>query len=54
MDSAYLTAENKRLARHARYNTSAKGQARNRRYEEAHPERKLRWGAMEIQRRRLA
>jgi hypothetical protein len=31
------------LARHSRYNTSAKGQRRNRRYEDAHPERKLRW-----------
>jgi hypothetical protein len=31
------------LARHRKYNTSAKGQKRNRRYEDAHPERKLRW-----------
>jgi hypothetical protein len=31
------------LARHSRYNASAKGQRRNRRYEDAHPERKLRW-----------
>ena len=33
----------KRLARHRRYNQSPKGQARNRRYEEKRPERKLRW-----------
>lgn len=33
----------KRLARHQRYNASAKGQARNKRYEEKHPERKTRW-----------
>lgn len=26
-----------------RYNLSAKGQRRNKRYEEKHPERKLRW-----------
>jgi hypothetical protein len=31
------------LERQRRYNTSRKGQARNRKYEEAHPERKLRW-----------
>ena len=37
--------KDKALARHKRYNQSAKGQARNRRYEEAHPERKLRWEA---------
>lgn len=33
----------KRLARHQRYNASAKGQARNKRYEDKHPERKTRW-----------
>lgn len=36
-------AGEKRRARHARYNASAKGHARNRRYEEAHPERRNRW-----------
>lgn len=35
-------AERRRLA-HQRYNLSAKGQERNRRYEREHPERKLRW-----------
>jgi hypothetical protein len=30
-------------SKHALYNRSAKGQARNKRYEEAHPERKNRW-----------
>lgn len=30
----------KARARHRRYNLSAKGQARNQRYEEAHPERR--------------
>jgi hypothetical protein len=29
----------KLLARHSRYNTSPKGQARNKAYEERHPER---------------
>jgi len=33
----------KRSARDRRYNQSAKGKARNRRYEEKHPERKVRW-----------
>jgi hypothetical protein len=33
----------KALERHQRYNQSAKGQARNRRYEDKHPERKVRW-----------
>jgi hypothetical protein len=33
----------KRRAVNERYNQSAKGQRRNRRYEDAHPERKLRW-----------
>jgi hypothetical protein len=33
----------KALERHKRYNSSAKGQARNKRYEEKHPERKSRW-----------
>lgn len=38
-------AENpdKRKARQKRYNQSAKGQQRDRRYEENHPERKQRW-----------
>lgn len=34
-----MTSEQKRLERHRRYNSSAKGQARNKRYEQAHPER---------------
>lgn len=33
----------RRLAAHSKYNTSAKGQRRNLRYEAKHPERKLRW-----------
>lgn len=33
----------KRLASWRRYNASAKGQARNKRYEQARPERRLRW-----------
>ena len=32
-----------RLERHRKYNTSAKGQRRNRAYEAAHPDRRLRW-----------
>lgn len=36
----------KRLDRHRRYNASAKGQARNKRYEAANPHRKLRWEPM--------
>ena len=36
-------ARKRYLERHTRYNTSSKGQARNRRYEATHPERKLRW-----------
>lgn len=36
-------ARKRYLERHGRYNRSAKGQARNRVYEAAHPERKLRW-----------
>lgn len=40
------------LARQARYNGSAKGQARNRKYEDAHPERKERWSViMEVKAR---
>jgi hypothetical protein len=31
------------LAKYARYNASRKGQARRKKYEEAHPERKERW-----------
>jgi len=38
-----MTAEEKRRESWRRYNTSVKGQLRNRRYEEKHPERKLRW-----------
>lgn len=37
------TARARYLAKHQKYNTSAKGQRRNLRYEDAHPERKLRW-----------
>jgi hypothetical protein len=38
------TADDKRRARHARYNASAKGQARNRAYEARHEDtRKNRW-----------
>lgn len=33
----------KLLARHRKYNTSVKGQKRNKRYEDSHPDRKLRW-----------
>lgn len=36
-------ARSRYLDRQRRYNTSAKGQARNLRYEARHPERKLRW-----------
>jgi hypothetical protein len=36
----------KYLARHARYNQSRKGQARNKKYEQKHPERKVRWEEM--------
>lgn len=42
----------KRLARHARYNGSAKGQERNRRYEEAQPERRNRWAVLAMTRSR--
>lgn len=47
------TSRAKLLARHARYNGSPKGMARNRRYEDNHPERKQRWGALEYTRRRI-
>lgn len=33
----------KRREINRRYNTSSKGQKRNKRYEDAHPERALRW-----------
>lgn len=33
----------RRLASHAKYNASRKGRNRNKRYEDAHPDRKLRW-----------
>lgn len=36
-------ARKRHLARHLKYNQSAKGRARNERYEKAHPSRKLRW-----------
>jgi hypothetical protein len=32
-----------RLASWRRYNASRKGQQRNQRYEQAHPDRRLRW-----------
>jgi hypothetical protein len=38
-----MSSREKYLARQRKYNTSSKGQKRNRRYEDAHPERKLRW-----------
>jgi hypothetical protein len=38
-----VTADEKRRERHKRYNQSAKGQKRNKRYEAKHPERKIRW-----------
>ncbi len=37
------SARERRLDTHRTYNNSIKGQARNLRYEAAHPERKLRW-----------
>jgi hypothetical protein len=43
MDGAGLSVEDRRKEKHYRYNQSAKGQARNRRYEQKHPERKTRW-----------
>lgn len=36
-------ARERYLAAQRKYNTSAKGQKRNRAYEDRHPERKLRW-----------
>ena len=38
-------ARERLLAKHLRYNQSGKGRQRNKRYENAHPERKLRWEA---------
>jgi hypothetical protein len=43
-----MADKDKVRAKHAKYNGSAKGQARNRRYEEAHPERKTRWAPIMI------
>ena len=40
-----LDRAQRRLEAHRRYNASAKGQARNARYESKHPERKVRWEA---------
>jgi hypothetical protein len=37
------SSDEKRLAKHRRYNASVKGQRRNARYEAKHPERKVRW-----------
>jgi hypothetical protein len=38
-----VTPEEKRLEKYRRYNQSAKGRARDKRYEQKHPERKIRW-----------
>lgn len=38
-----MNGDEKRLAKHRRYNSSVKGQARNLRYEAKHPERRVRW-----------
>jgi len=38
-----VDARQRYLDKHQKYNLSRKGQARNNRYEAAHPERKLRW-----------
>jgi hypothetical protein len=38
-------ARRKLLAKHEKYNKSVKGQKRNKRYEDTHPARKLRWEA---------
>jgi hypothetical protein len=43
MSDESAAAAERRRERHARYNSSAKGLARNRAYEDRHPERKLRW-----------
>jgi hypothetical protein len=41
-------ADEKRLARYRRYNSSKKGQDRNKKYEDAHPERRTRWAPVMI------
>src|SRR5580692_10391913 len=38
-----MTPEEKRKERHRRYNRSLKGQARSKKYEDRHPERRERW-----------
>ena len=38
-----MTKRERYLASQKLYNQSVKGKARNRKYEEKHPERKLRW-----------
>jgi hypothetical protein len=38
--------ERRRKARYQRYNSSAKGQQRRKRYEEKHPERKAKWSEL--------
>ena len=38
-----MTAPEERREQHRRYNQSLKGQARLKRYEDKHPERKERW-----------
>jgi hypothetical protein len=40
-----VTSDEKRLEKYRRYNQSAKGRARDKRYEQKHPERKERWEA---------
>jgi hypothetical protein len=48
-----MTDKEKARARYARYNNSAKGMARRRRYEEKHPERAVAWSKlMELKARR--
>jgi hypothetical protein len=43
-----MTSEEKRLERYRRYNQSKKGQARDKKYEDAHPERRERWAPIMI------
>jgi len=38
--------DQQRLAKYARYNASEKGQARRKRYEDKHPERRERWSVI--------
>jgi hypothetical protein len=41
--AATSTPEERRLAKYRRYNASKKGQDRDKKYEDAHPERAQRW-----------